>query len=517
MFSRYKYFTAKKTPSGIVTDGNAHCELGYKTANGGGEPCGVFAEWSWDGMELTARNDYSGYYPVFYYADGEQIMISSSIIKLIALGAPCDYNRQGLSVFCRCGFFLKEQTPFSRIFALPPNAALKWRPSQLSVSTEKKITPPVDISISEAVDGYIETFRGAMDRYQPFSDEFAIPLTGGRDSRQILLELYRRRRMPKLCISCGDARDITVAKTLAERLNIPHYFVKSHRPWMDYVWRKNIATHLSALEHSWIMCLADYLNANFNEIYEGTGVGIFCRTELLRPELVEHYRSGRYADVAQWLFDTVGPGEEFLGLLNGRFGFLGANRDTATGLVCEELKEHAGAANGLGSFNFWNWNRRATALMPFAMENNIARINTPFLDRQLYEFVSSIRPALIFQKEPQTQAILNAFPDFSDIPFYDELEKKEPPGNPFTRRCRNVFDRLYMIFKYNRTALPVILKMQKLRNSPDLTNRNKANQQAVLFYLSQLRYCSDRYRAEKILFEYDRAAKTLNSTAGKNQ
>jgi hypothetical protein len=513
MGAYYQYFTARKTSNGFQTDGIPSCQLGSKISHSSGDKVhGVYAEWFWNANQLTVRNDYSGYYPVFYYADSDQVMVSNSIIKLIALGAPADYNKEALSVFCRCGFFLADQTPFQKIRALLPNATLVWQDGSVSVDWQLRITKAEKINPQEAVDGYIDLFRKAMERRQPLTENFALPLTGGRDSRQILLELNRQGKLPKLCVTCGEERDVILAKKLTYRLNANHYTLVCDRRATEYIWRKNIATHFCALEHAWIMGLGDYLTANFDEIYEGTGVGILTRSELLIPELVDLYEEGRLTNIAEWLFDTVGPGEKFLQLLPARFRFLAQTRDMAIELVANELKQHSGAANPLTSFNFWNWNRRATSLLPFGIESRISELSTPFLDKDLYDFVSSFTPRLIFEREPQTQAIRKAFPEFGNIPFYNELPRQKSNKRSFTSRCRNALDRVFMVAKCNPSNLPVIWKAHSLQKRNSLTERNKGMQRNALLYLSQLSYCDSRANAQQILAKYTDISERIDNT-----
>ena len=506
MRNRYHYFAARRTPTGLTTEGTTACELGYKLPAGANkEPAGVFAEWRWDGQRLTACNDYSGYYPVFYYADADQVMISESLIRLIALGAPAEFDEDALAVFCRCGFFLGERTPFRAIRALPANARFSWHDGHLTLEGGLRLTAPASISPEQAVEGYVERFREAMDRYPPAEGRLAVPLTGGRDSRQILLELHRRGLAPTECVTCGEPRDVRVASQLTERLGLPHRFLAPTCRWTQYMWRKNIVTHLCALEHAWIMLLGDYLASNYEDVYEGSGVGVLTRSELLTPELVGLCDQGRFGQIAVWLFDTVGPGRRFFELLPEPFRFLSRAEQPAIDLVSQELERHAPAANPLTSFNFWNWNRRATALLPFGVERGVARLRTPFMDEDLYDFVSSFTPRLIFEAEPQTGAIRKAYPESADVPFYDEFPKEVAVKSPFFRRCHNWVDKLILAARCCPSSFKTLLAMRSLRRDPSLTGRNRAMQETVLMYLWQLQYGCDKNRAGQMLAQWEGA------------
>lgn len=507
MTNRYQYFVARRTPIGVAIEGTPSCKLGSAAPScGNGDARDVFAEWHWDGQRLVARNDYSGYYPVFYCADSDRVMISESLIRLVALGAPTEYDEEALAAFCRCGFFVQDRTPFRAIRVLPPKAHFVWEDGHLSVQGQIKLTPPKEVSKEAAVDGYIERFRGAMDRLTSTQGTFVVPLTGGRDSRQILLELHRRGLTPAECVTCGESRDIRVASELAERLGLSHRLLPPVDRWIDSTWRKNAVTHLCATEHAWIMVLGDYLIRSHREVYEGSGVGILTRSELLTPELTALYEQKKFDGLARWLFDTVGPGRPFFELLPEPFHFLLRSEQAAIDLTVEELARHAPAANPLTSFNFWNWNRRATALLPLGVERGVARLCMPLMDEDLYDFVSSLTPSQIFQSEPQTQAILKAYPEAAAVPFYDQFQKTPAARRPLFTRGRNWLDRQVLVGRCGSAMWRTLWRMRALRQDASLTARNRAMQDSVMMYLSQLEYCSRRDRAARMLAEVEAPA-----------
>ncbi|MGB7582218.1 MAG: hypothetical protein WBL85_07235 [Sedimentisphaerales bacterium] len=495
-----RYFRARKRNNAIETDGLQSCVLGNKlSSDNSADFNGVFVEWKWDGTCLNISNDYCGYYPLFYYADKEQIIVSDSIVKLIALGVPTEYNREALSVFCRCGFFLSDDTPFRQIHTLPPNAALTWQNGNMSVKSQRRINKAADLTTEQAVEGYIEFFRQSMAKYQPYNEQFALPLSGGRDSRQILLELWRTKKLPKMLVTCGDKRDIDVAKIFAERLKIKHQILSGKGKWTDYVLRKNIATHFCALEHAWLMELGDYLSATTEEFYEGTGVGALARGDLFTPENVALYKANRLRDIANWVFDKFGPPTEFFDCLPEEFNFLGRTRDISVELFANELGTLLTAANPLTAMSFWNWGRRAIALWPFGIASRIKRVNTPYLDRNLYDFVSSFAPELVLRQEPQAAAIKKAFPEFADVPFYNELPKSISKKRSLIKRLANYSNKLLTIARLCPSHLPLLYT---IKENSLLSKRNIGMQETVLFYLSQLKYCSSKENAERTLAEY---------------
>jgi hypothetical protein len=488
-------------------EGITKCQLGTKLPNGEG----VYVEWFWDGSILTVSNDYSGYYPLYYYATSNKIMISNSIIKLISLGAPTELDLTALSVFCRCGFFLGNDTPFKMIRSLPPNAKLKWENGCLQIKEDRLCSGYKVVSSKDASEGYADLFQKAVEKYIPLVNRFVLPLSGGRDSRYLAFELLRHQCVPDFCVTCGDERDIIVAKQICQRIGIQHQALPlSERPTRSIL-RKNILTHFCTLEHDWLMVLRDYLLTKTRSIFEGTGVGILTRSELLTPELVTLYERSEYANIAEWIFNTVGPREAFIENLPGQYRFLYDNRTLAIEKLVDELKRYCNYANPLTAFNFWNWNRRGIALHPFGLHSRLENIYTPFLDKDLYSFVSSITPQLIFEQEPQTSAIRQTFPQYSDIPYYCDMEKRIRPAKPISRLL-NFADRINITMKYCPNNIIPLLNIYRKRKAE--TERNQKMQQQVILFLSQLSYCANRKNARVILEQCEEIEKAKSLLRG---
>lgn len=492
------FFCAVKQKNGeIQTSGERHCILGQKLKDNNEQPQGVFVEWYWDGNSLIVYNDYSGYYPLFYYYDSEQIMVSGSIAKLISLGTPAAYDELALASFCRCGFFIRDHTPFKRIKVLPPNSTLRWSNGNLELS---KLNIPVKSSKllpEQIVDGYINLFSKAVKKRIPSTSEFVLPLTGGRDSRQILLELNRQNKLPKLCLTCGEDRDRIIAKKLSESLNLTHYNINPQKDNYFNEWEKNILTNFCALEHGWLIPLTTYIASEYNVLYEGTGVGIFTRSELVTRELYKLYNAGEYRQVAQWLYSKAGPPEALFELLPSSFKFVQDLYDDSVDFLAEELEQYTDLPNPLGAFNFWNWNRRSIALMPFSLYGD-ATVFTPFLDYELFSFVASLPFDAILNIEPQTLAIKKAFPGFADIPFYNELKKTNKAATSVTNKLFHVYHKVSLLKKHSPHMAKALMKTYFKMRGKSLKKRNKSKMHSTIIYMAQLdclssQQCSDGF------------------------
>src|SRR5262249_39855661 len=133
----------RRRAGGFEVEGAQVGALGHKIRHPGrSEPDGVFVEWSWDGNRLRVRNDRYGLYPFYYFANSDEIAISTSIVRLLEAGASPVLDDAGLSTFLRLGFFLGEDTPFLGIRPLPPSPGLEWPNGQFAVSRPLPIPPP---------------------------------------------------------------------------------------------------------------------------------------------------------------------------------------------------------------------------------------------------------------------------------------------------------------------------------------------------------------------------------------
>jgi len=102
-------------------------------------------------------------------------------------------------------------------------------------------------------------------------------------------------------------------------------------------------------------------------------------------------------------------------------------RADAVSEVRTELAKHSRAANPVGSFNFWNRTRCTTAASAFrlmAPEGQV--ILAPYLDRELWSFLASLPGRMLVDHNFHRDAVLRAYPNFRDIPFFHKKVKISP-------------------------------------------------------------------------------------------
>src|SRR5690625_1071488 len=146
--------------NGIVSvHGEEQAELGHALDIGEGRRDGIYAYWRWDGERLEAGNDRYGFHPLYYYANGSELILSPSVLTLLAKGAAPELDDDALAVFLRLGFFVGNDTPFRAIRALPPSAHLHWRYGRLELRYELPLMPRQEIIRANAIARYDELFR----------------------------------------------------------------------------------------------------------------------------------------------------------------------------------------------------------------------------------------------------------------------------------------------------------------------------------------------------------------------
>ena len=167
----------------------------------------MFARWAWDGERLIAANDRFGVQPLYYASEAGTLRISPSVGALLRSGASPALDDAALAVFVRIGFFVGEDTPFRAIRALPPGACAEWRAGRFEVRSDRAHPAPSTLGRDEAIDAFAQLFTRAVERrLQASASPIAVPLSGGHDSRHIVLALHALGRPPDRCVTVEPCR-----------------------------------------------------------------------------------------------------------------------------------------------------------------------------------------------------------------------------------------------------------------------------------------------------------------------
>ncbi len=297
------YFYAKTRGDHIETRGLQVCVLGHELRDNGSSQ-GPFGRWVWDGHRLQVRNDRYGFYPLYYWAQDGAVAVSPSIPKLLAEGAPTELDAAGLAVFLRLGFFIGDHTPFRAIRAAPPDSTFEWEDGRLQVSGRVITTRCERLNRVEASERYATLFKAAIRRRLPADTEFAVPASGGRDSRHILLELCDAGFRPKVCVTyrgpfVWSNRDVLAATHLCEFLQLPHVILDQPHSRFKAELRRNNETNFCSDEHWQMLPLVDYLRGKFTSIYDGIAGDVLSNGLFLNETRLALFEKGAFAAFAE--------------------------------------------------------------------------------------------------------------------------------------------------------------------------------------------------------------------------
>ena len=347
---------------------------------------------------LTSDSDYS-FFPQFTSIAATKSAMLDRLAYRLDEG---DLDYDALNVFFRIGTFVGTDSCFRHIKADPPDYKL--------IATIRH----VDASRTEIIDTYIDLFRQAVGRCMAHRDDIGTTLTGGRDSRHIVLELCRSGRKPACCWTVDipfKPSEAAIAKQICSRLGIKHNVFRPSGKFADVEAEKDRLTSFSSLQHAW---LAEALSAGIATtpvLFEGIGGDVLSAGPYLTEVRLRLLREHRIDELVE---EIVGPEEDLAVVRNVKL----FSRQRALEKVNEEFRRHLRAADPISSFFFWNKTRRDIACAPFAlMQQHCQKLYAPYLDSDLVRFLSGISPSVTADHNLHTDAIVRAFPNFADMPY----------------------------------------------------------------------------------------------------
>jgi asparagine synthase (glutamine-hydrolysing) len=426
-FDESQYFRVRTTRDGheiigspSVSVGQVHLPAALQTAQD------VFAEWHWDGNQAIVRNCKLGFFPIYYYATDKEFGVATSIERLLACGAPSDLDDSAMAVCIRLGWLVGDDTIFRSIRTLPPGGKVVWQNGSTRVSGGYTFPKFESVSLDVAVRHYGELFHNAVKRRASKEIRTGVPLSGGRDSRHILLELDSIGCKPKACFTNHDfppyrEENIAAASLLCNRLGIKHEIYGQHGSRLNAELRKNRLNGFTALENIWCVDFYPTVAKHVSVIYEGTPGDVLSAGSYLKGEQVRIFEQGRFDQLAENLLDqwlNWKGSEAALTRILSEDAAHRFTREKAITRLATELKKHIGAPNPMTSFYFWNRSRRVTALQPFSIAYRAGLQSvTPYLDHELVDFLNSLPAETYLDKKFHSQTIQQLHPQFNDIPY----------------------------------------------------------------------------------------------------
>jgi len=452
MIGQFTWIEINASEEGISVSGSTSASFGHSVMDDRNVECGVVARWDWDGESLAVESDLHGYIPLYFSHSKNRIIVSDSPLAILDRQDRPETDSVSLGFFCRAGFVIGERTLFRGIERVPARTRIKWTSGSLRIDTESDAIGSEPTSVKEAVDGWIDRFETAMTRRLPSHDSFDIPLSGGRDSRMILLELERHGRLPRRVLSLGSQNsnktsDFTLASQLADRLGLPFEGIR-HRESdsLKVEHDRHVACGFEAMEHVWLMPLWNELLAGGRPWFDGLGVGSLTRNSAASPEMTRLLRSG---DISSWSREffalTAATTPRWLDPILKCAPMPIADTDEVVSALDSELARHIEAPNPITSFTFANWGRRSISLNPLGICRSNKSIMLPFMDRDLISWSRSIPVEMMHEDDIQTKACHRLYPLFSDLPFDDGSPLRDSRASLWVRYLRKRRKKLFFM------------------------------------------------------------------------
>jgi asparagine synthase (glutamine-hydrolysing) len=429
---------------------------------------GLGAGWAWDGTTLQAEVDALGYFSLFVYQKGNEIALSPSILQLLALGADSERDPVALAVFHRIGHFLGEDTPFRHIKVLPAGGRLVWRDGVATITGNLPIPREQALTRAQAVEAFIELPRAAVRGFLAAWDgPIALPLSGGRDSRHILLELVHQGRKPDLVATFHQGgrrldREVQAARAIASRAGVRHALLGHPRRRQRDGLRAILLTQLCADEHGQMMPMHDFLAGNPGMAsLDGIGGDILTNPDNDAADFLGRARKGDFDGIARKL--AAGHG----GVISspGHSGGAGAVyspdlEEAATARISAAIRVFEAAPDPYQAFWFWNRTRREISFVSTGILKSAAVVACPFLSPEFVELGLSLPFSVTGDQKLHDDAIAKAYPDFADIPYESGFHSQPLPRLRLSRLV-NVIDGL----RVSRLARPETGALAAMRHA----------------------------------------------------
>jgi len=391
---------------------------------GDARPRGLWGEWDWDGQTLTARVDALGYFSLYVYTKGAEVAVSPSILQLLAQGADATLDPVAMAVFHRVGFFVGNDTPFQHIKVLGPDQQLIWSGGTARYEGGEPIPKLQEISRNQAVEAFIEVPRAAIRRFsQAWDAPIALPLSGGRDSRHILLEMAHQGRLPDTCLTFHHGgktlnNEVQAARAVAERVGVRHTILGRPRNRLRDSLRGLLMTQLCADEHAQMMPMHDYLTGGAAAAVDGIGGDILTNPDDWAAGFMERAQRGDYEGIARGMAEGHGGVIARHGHSGGAGAVFSPDLEAAAiDRIAQAVRAYDGAPDPYQAFWFYHRTRREISFVSTAVMGGAPMVFCPYLDPDFVDLGLSLAWSVTCDQKLHDDAIYHAYPHAADIPF----------------------------------------------------------------------------------------------------
>lgn len=394
--------------------------------------------WTWDGTRLRAEVDRYGFYNLFVYAKDGVVAVSPSLLELVAQGCDATPDARALAVFHRLGIFINDDTPLRHVRTLPPAGRLEWHDGKFGITGHTEIPRAQKITRDQAVEGMRAHFSEAMARIMTHVDgRVILPLSGGRDSRHILLEMMAQGHRPQACVTFHHNgaqmnREAQAARAVCARVGVRHDVLGHARPRLADMLRVLALTGLCADEHAQMMPLHDYFAHRDAIGFDGIAGDILTNPDDWADDFFRMAGRGDYRGIALGMMEGHG------GVISQALWAQGAGPIHSPGwdgevldYVGRAVAYYADAPDPYQLFWMYHRTRREINFVPQAILSPAKIVFTPYLDPAFADFCMSLPYSVTVDQQLHNDVLRIAYPQVADIPFQEGFA--EPPrrrGSP---------------------------------------------------------------------------------------
>jgi len=289
-------------------------------------------------------------------------------------------------------------------------------------------------SYQDAIDGYIYYFRKSIERRIPHDTNLVLPLTGGRDSRHILFELMDHDVRPSTCVTLryrppATNEDEKIARLICNKLNLKHETMSEPKRWFQALLDDIYLTNFCGGGHSWILPLMEYYEKhNVTCSFDGLAGDVISAGHKWNEEYNQQLKEGEVRAFALQFLNEANFEAFNKNALRPVF-YKEVPLERAIARVTKELEKHLNSPNPLLSFTFWNRTRRAIGSIPTAILAENREIYCPYLDRDFFNFCTSLESSISMRSSFHDHVIQQAYPSLSDIPYENGVFGNIGPHN----------------------------------------------------------------------------------------
>ncbi|SEA58089.1 hypothetical protein [Alkalimonas amylolytica] len=474
-------------PQPELLEGAAAGFVGYQL-DGEASDDGAFVRWSLQQGRFELSGDRLGLYPLYYCQMDSQLVISNSL-ALLAERFQLETDSEAVGLFLRLGFYLGSDTAFLGVKRAEGKLTVRLDDTGLTIESRrpefKRMLQPFTAA------RYQQLFARALAKLRGCQLPLYVPLTGGKDSRHILLTacalgLPVKESYTTRVLSPHSNDDVTIARELCQRLEVPHRVLNSEQRLHNAEQQKNIRTSFETYDHFWINQVGQYMTQKTpGLVLDGFGGDVLSQSKVVTPQMHWCYQQGDWAALTA-LIAPMDP--YFEAYFQARPEFLVPPQRLQARLQAE-LEKFAGEVIPVKSFYFWNRSRRAIAISSFRQLNGNSQAFFPYMQAELFDFLRALPEDLYFSQQFHASCIAQAFPEFADIPYASNKAR----GDALAGR-RTLFNVLALMREI--TQADFIAAPMRLRALLSCLRSSTVKDSAVTFfyffrpmiYLNQLRH-----------------------------